>query len=210
MRFLTALQLLIPCLAFPIAVLAQPSAGFVEDFATTLGEFGGGDSYSNPGTGGVGGATDGFLLVERAKPFHFGTRSFAAAFTGDYLAAGITKIRFALNDVGADQVFAIHFGIGAGGGNFWLYTTAFTPPENAWAEFEVDLTNEALFTRIRGSGTFAEALSGATNILIRHDLPPLTDSPDDIAGELGIDHIQLIGPAPVEPRTWGEIKHLFP
>jgi len=194
----------------PIAALAQPTAGFVEDFTSTLGGFSGGDSYSNPGTGGVGGAADGFLLVEQSTPFHFGTRSTAAAFTGDYLAAGVTRIRIALNDVGADQDFAIHFGIGTVRDNFWLYNTAFTPPEHAWGEFEVDLTNEALFTRIRGSGTFAEALTGATNILIRHDRPPLTDTPDNLAGELGIDHIQLIGPAPVEPRTWGEIKHLFP
>ena len=77
------------------------------------------------------------------------------------------------------------------------------------AEFVVDLTNEALFTQIHGSGTFEDALTGATNILMRHDLPPLTDTPDTIAGDVGIDHIQLLGPAPVEPRTWGEIKHLF-
>jgi hypothetical protein len=188
---------------------AQPTAGFVESFTTDNGGFGGGAAYSNPGTGGVGGAGDGYLLIERATAFHFGTRSFGTDYMGDYLAAGITRIRFSLNDVGADQDFQIHFGIGAGAGNFWLYTTAFVPPENAWAEFEVDLTNESLFTHIRGSGTFTGALTGVGNILIRHDLPPLTDTPDDLAGELGLDQVMLVGPAPVEPGTWGRIKSHF-
>jgi hypothetical protein len=149
------------------------------------------------------------LRIERATAFNFGTRSLSAHFTGDYLAAGITRIRFWLNDVDADQDFAIHFGIGAGAGNFWLYNAAFTPPENAWAEFEVDLTNEALFTQIRGAGTFAEALAGAQNVLFRHDLPPLTDMPDVIAGELGLDQVMLVGTDPVEPGTWGQIKNRF-
>jgi len=195
--------------AFPITVLAQPTPGFVEDFTSTISGFGGGASYSNPGTGGVGGAGDGFLLLALTAPGRLGTRSPSTNFGGDYVAAGITQIHLSLNDVGSDEDLAIHFGIGAMMTNFWLYNAAFTPPEHAWAEFVVDLTDEGLFTQIRGSGTFAEALTGATNILLRHDLPPLTDTPDTIAGDVGIDHIQLLGPAPVEPRTWGEIKHLF-
>jgi hypothetical protein len=195
--------------ALPRPAAAQPTAGFVENFTSGTGEFGGGSTYTNPGTGGVGGAGDGYLHIENTGAFNFGTRSLGPNFTGDFLAAGITRIRFWLNDVGADQSFEIHFGIGAGASNFWLYNTGFAPPENAWAEFEVDLTNEALFTQTRGTGTFAQALSGASNILIRHDLLPLTDTPDAIAGELGLDQVMLVGAAPVEPGTWGRIKAQF-
>jgi hypothetical protein len=194
----------------PLSAGAQPTPGHTEDFTTGLGGFGGGATYSNPGSGGVDGAADGYLRIERLKPLNFGTRSLDPAYTGDYPTAGVTHVRFWLNDVDASQDFTIHFGIGTGLTNFWLHRTGFSPPENSWAEFEVDLTDSTQFVQLREpGGTFTAALSSVGNILFRHDVDPITQDPDDLAGECGIDKIQLLSLSPVESRTWGNIKALF-
>jgi hypothetical protein len=156
----------------------------------------------------VDGAADGYLRVTRDTPLNFGTRSFGPNFSGDYLAAGITHIKFWLNDVDANQDFAIHLGIGTGI-NFWLHRTGFQPPENSWAEFEVDLTDSDQFVQIRGSAAYDAALQEVDRILFRHDLDPITSTPEGIQGELGIDKIQLLAVNPVESHTWGKIKAVF-
>lgn len=196
--------------AGPGRAVSQPTENFVENFATDTGGFLGGSQLSNPGTGGVDGLSDGFLRVANASATNLGTRSGSAAYAGDYLTAGITHIRFWLNDVEGDQAFEIHFGIGQNGlQNFWQYNLPFLPPENAWAEFEVDLRDSTAFTRIQGNGSFAGAIQNASNILFRHDLPPYVAAPDPIAGEIGLDKIRFLGTAPVEPATWGRIKELY-
>lgn len=190
--------------------VSQPTEGFVENFATGTGEFQGGSARSNPGTGGVDGVGDGFLRVDNDFATNFGTRSGSAAYAGDYFTAGITHIRFWLNDVEGNQAFAIHFGIGATMLNFWQYDPPFVPPENAWAEFEVDLRDSTAFTLTHGTGgSFAGAIQNASNILFRHDLAPYVAAPDPIAGEIGIDKIRFLGMTPVEPATWGRIKALL-
>ncbi len=191
------------------SALGNPTVGFVENFTSTIGGFAGGSSLSNPGTGGVDGASDGFLRVFNSLPVNFGTRSNTADYAGNYRLAGVTHIRFFLNDVEANQAFQIHFGIGIGGQqNFWEYNVPFIPLDNAWSEFQVDLNDSTQFTRTQGTGSFAGALQNATNILFRHDLPPFS-APDPIAGELGIDKIRFLGSAPVLPATWGLIKSLY-
>ena len=194
-------------LTVPRPAAAEPTPGFVEEFTVGTGGFFGGSMVSNPGTGGVDG--DGYLRVSNQSTNNFGTRSGTTDYSGNYLAAGITQVRVWMNDVGGNQAFEMHFAIGNGSLNFWQYNPIFSPPENGWAEFVVDLLDSTQFTQTHGNRSFAAAIQSVSNILFRHDLAPYISTPDQIAGELGIDKIQLVGLIPVEPRTWGGIKSLY-
>lgn len=176
--------------------------GFVEHWTgTTTHNWGGGATYSNPGTGGVAGAGDGFLLMSTpgAASSSLGAVSTAAQWTGNWTAAGITQVRFWLNDVGAADPLEIHFSLGnsaAGGvpGNFWQYNTAFIPPFHAWAQFTVNLASAAAFTHIiddPAGGTYAQALQTVNRLLIRHDKAPYTQTPDALDAGVGIDELLL-------------------
>ncbi len=190
------------------AASANPVPGFRENFnGTSLGGWSGGSVISNPGTGGLTGDGDGFLMVSvpGPTPGNLGTMSNAAAYTGDWTAAGITTVRFWLNDVGTADALEIHFALGDGlTGNFWQCNTGFIPPHGSWAPFTVDLTNAANFTLIGGtlSPSFAGALQTVDRVLIRHDLAPYVKQPDQIVGDFGIDAVLLsngttgVGPAP--------------
>lgn len=197
-----------------VPAMADPVVGFVETFSSPgVGSWGGGGAsglvISNPGTGGTGGAGDGYLLASLGSPGNFGVRSTGAEYAGDWVAAGVLQLRLSLQDVGAPNAFQIHVCLG-NTSNFWETNTGFLPPAGTWQEFVVDLTNEANFTRIIGSGTFTEALQHVDRLLIRHDLPPLTMSPDATSGDLGIDHISLEGGATrTIPSTWGRIQALY-
>ncbi|MCH8273284.1 MAG: PEP-CTERM sorting domain-containing protein [Armatimonadetes bacterium] len=173
--------------------------GFVEDFPAAGGTAGffSGATLSNPGTGGVGGAGDGYLLVTREFEGHFGAATMRTEFTGDLIADGVTGFSLWLNDVGDNEVFEVHVGVGTANQNFWLYTVPFTPPDNEWGYFYADVTNAGAWTQIMGSGTFEDALRNSNRLLIRHDLEPFVQHPDEIAGDLGIDQITVVP----EPAT---------
>jgi len=174
------------------AQAVQP--GFVENFTSGLGGFGGGSqSYSNPGTGGVGGAGDGFLEIGNQFAGRLGGRSTASQYAGDYQADGVHAISFFLKDTGADDELGIYVGVG-NRGNFWV-AGGFAPAEDVWTKYSVNLFNQAAWTQIIGSGSFDDALANADRILFRHDLPPIFQSPDSLAGDFGVDRIRLI-PAP--------------
>ncbi len=182
--------------------LAGPTLGFIEDFApadTTAG-FLGGVLLSNPGTGGVGGTGDGFLRIERPGPFpgHLGCFNSGPHYAGDYIAAGVTRVRFWLNDIETDEPLEIHLGIG-NNGNFWQYNTGFAPPEHGWAMFEVDLGDSANFTQTVSfpGGNYTLALRTADRLHWRHDLPPFVQPPDPIIGQVGLDRIHLTNAAGV-------------
>lgn len=178
--------------------LAAPVVGFVEDWpGTSTQGWAGGPShivFSNPGTGGVGGAADGYLLGTMTASNFFGARSFGAEYTGDWTAAGVQAVRFALNDVGVTDGFEIHFCIGTLA-NFWQYNTGYIAPANQWSSFTVDLSDSNAFTHIIASDGlgYAFALQNATAILLRHDLAPFGQFPDTIRGDVGIDRVELLG-----------------
>lgn len=180
-------------LCLSAAAQAAPVVGFVEHFpGTSLQGWDGGAVESNPGSGGKGGVGDGFLRISTPNGFqhNLGVRSSGAQYTGDWLAAGIEQVRLWLNDVGADDPLEIHFSIGTFT-NLWQYDAAFLPPHQEWAEFVVDLTSSAGWTRIIGSGTFTQALQGAQVVHLRHDLAPFMQAPDELDGDVGIDRILL-------------------
>jgi hypothetical protein len=185
---------------------ADATLGFREDFsAVGTGGWIGGFSvvFNNPGAGGYRGASDGYLYVQTPAPSSWGVRCRdCPEYGGDWNAAGITQVRLWLNDVGPDESFDIHVVLG-NDGNLWQYDTGFAPPEGQWGEFVVDLTSQAGFTQIAGTGTLASALQLVTIFLIRHDPPPFTGppaTPEPIQGDAGIDRILLTnGVVGVEP-----------
>ena len=203
------LGVLLPSLV-PLPASAVPALGFREDWpGTSLQGWSGGSDYANPGTGGVDGAGDGFLKVSTAAVLHLGTTNSGDPYPGNWVAAGIQLVLVSLNDVGTSEALSIHFSIG-NAFNFWQYNPGFSPPHNQWAEFVVDLTDAANFTRIIGSGTFTQALSNVDRIHFRHDLAPYLQTPNSIQGDVGIDRLIITNPAtPASSTTWGRIKAVY-
>jgi len=202
--------LLVAALSWAAAAAAAPTLGFIEDWpGTSTSSWGltGGSATSNPGTGGVGGVGDGFLLVSNQIAAPLGTFSSGSEYVGDWVAAGITHVIVFLNDVGNADPLEIHFSIGveaAVGRNFWQYNVGFIPPLHAWREFDVNLTSAANFTQIHGTGTFASALTAVDRIHLRHDPnpPAINIQPDPIAADFGIDRLVLSNvPAGVTPGS---------
>jgi hypothetical protein len=163
--------------------------GFEADFESNLYGFGGGSTVANPATGGVG--DSGYMAVSNAFENQLGARTEDADLTGDYTTAGVTGIRFWLNDTGADDALELHVAIGRAFGNVWQYDTGFDPPNGSWAEYQVPLNDGTGWTRIIGSGTFADAKATSDRLLIRHDLSPYTQFPETITADFGVDSITL-------------------
>lgn len=193
MRMIQAVRLatLLPCAG---ALAATPC--FIQRFAAmddTGGFDGGSNSYSNPGTGGVGGAGDGYLLVENFEAAFLGARQINADYIGDHPGAGIVRVTFWLNDVGEKDDLEIHLGLGAAFANFWQSDQPCVPAHNEWRKFSVEIApDDAGWTLLIGDGTLADALAGADRFLLRHDVAPYTSAPEPVAADLGIDNVRLI------------------
>ena len=190
-------------IAIPVGASSAPVLGFVEPFTSTTSTWGGQATYTNPGTGGVGGAADGYLRLARTGAFGapLATRSDGLEYHGDWVAANINKIDLWLNDVGTNQNLEVHVVVG-NAGNFWLYKTGFAPPENSWGQFSVNLNDSTNFQQIIGAGeSFGSALRNADRLHIRHDTAPFDQAADNVLGDFGIDEISLtnstIGVAPL-------------
>jgi hypothetical protein len=164
----------------------------VQDFSDgTPGGWLSDDSPTNPGTGGIGGAGDGFLDIALASPFHLGAHSTNAAYAGNWIGANVNRIKLWLNELDAAHDLEIHVSIG-NSSNLWQSNIGLVPPSGAWAQFTVDLTDSSQFTHIIPfTSGFAAALQSADGLLIRHDKAPFAQSPDLIAGEFGVDNIEL-------------------
>ena len=193
-----------------VAGLASASGaatpGFVEDFATDNGGFQGGSTLVRVTSGGVGGADDAYLEVSNATENFLGTFSQAAELNGNLPADGVTGYSFWLRDTGGDDELEIHVGVGIPFSNFWQSLQGFTPPDGAWQQFSVDLSSPAGWVQIIGSGTFADAIAGSTNLLFRHDVEPYAQFPDPAAADVGLDRIQVLPAPPEVPATSGSAR----
>ena len=180
---------------------AAPTPGFIErwNIQNSTSNWFSQAIDTNPNVGGVDG--DGYLRVARTAPGKLGAHSEDTPYAGDWLAVNVNQIRLWLNDVDADQALEIHVAIG-NAANFWLTKTGFSPPENSWAQFTVDLYDSTKFAHIialDGKG-FAAALQNVDRVMVRHDLTPFGQTPNALAGEFGIDNFELatttVGVAP--------------
>lgn len=166
--------------------------GYTEDFSSGLGSFFSGSTTVHEPSGGVGGASDGYVSVSRPFPANLGIATAGAEFTGDLVADGVTGFSFWLNDLAADDPLQIHVGLGDDFGNFWLHAMGFSPPASGWVQYSVDFSTPADWVQIRGSGTFQQALQISNRLLFRHDLPPFVSNPDPLEGDFGIDRVTVL------------------
>ena len=183
------------------AALAQPVVGFTEEFNAGDGGWTGGSIYTLIATGGVGGAADGYLKVATTVVGKLGVHADPAMtsnYAGDYIAAGIDKVHFWLNDIGTDENLELHFSIG-NGSNFWQLDTGFLPPLHAWTEYIVTLNGPTGWTHIINplGETWDQALRNVDRLHVRHDNAPYIQTPNSIRADFGIDRIMLDGPGPV-------------
>lgn len=213
MRFRYAFLALVFLTANAPAASADPVFGFNEPFSGpgTGGWTANIPEVSNPGTGGVDGAGDGYLYMRHTGGNLGAHCGFCPEYSGDWIAAGITHIGISLNDVGSDEPLEIHLAIG-NDNSFWLYNTGFDPPDGSWARFVVDLTDSLQFTRIIGTPaiSFEDAMRSVTKLHVRHDVAPFFQNPTDIAGDFGADEITLGDlVTPVAHGSWGRLKVLY-
>lgn len=176
--------------------------GFVAGFESNFHGFGGGSSYANPATGGVGGG--GYLAVSNAFANQLGARTENADLTGNYTLAGVTGIRLSLNDTGSDDALELHLVIGEAFSNVWQYDTGFDPPNGSWTEVSIPLNDGTGWTQIQGSGTFAAAKAASDRLLLRHDVAPYIQFPDPIAADFGVDDI-ILEPVPIPTPAAGGV-----
>jgi hypothetical protein len=187
------------CLGMLVLLAGSPAGaitvGQVDTFAAgQLSGWGGGASPTNVATGGPGGGGDAYLQI-RAAGGNLGTDN-SAQWAGDYLSAGVTSLRFEVQNEGAN---AVALRITVFGPNL---LTAFTSvdefmlaPGSGWVTAEFALTESALL-RTRGGvdDTLAETLADVARLLLRHDpdplSPPMEQNP--VSATLGIDNITAV------------------
>lgn len=169
------------------------TVGFTETFNAGTAGFGGGSgSYTTP-LGGADGAADGYLEVGNSFVGSLGTRNAGANLTGDYTAASVTAIQFALSDTGADDDHNIYLGVGTAFSNFWIYNAPFTPTDGAWTTYTVPIADDGNWVQIIGAGSLADAFSNSNRLLFRHDAIGFpAQSPEGVAGEFGLDNVTLL------------------
>jgi hypothetical protein len=184
---------------FLVAPALAATPGFEQDFSSDTGGFGnaGGSAVTRVTSGGVGGAADAYLSVSNALVNFLGAFSTDPNLVGNLPADGVTGYSFWLRDTGANDDLELHVGVGTAFGNFWLSVPGFSPPDDSWQQFSVDLTDPSAWVQIIGTGTFEAALAASNRLLFRHDLPPLEQNPNAIAADFGLDRIQVL-PAPAE------------
>lgn len=189
------------CLAIVSATATRAATpGYVDDFNGGVGNWGGGSEIVETLLGGVDGPADAYLRI--ANEFFIenntklGVRNTQPVYTGDLIADGVTGFEVSLKDVGTDEDFEIRFGVGSAFSNFWVSSAFLNPSETEWETLSVDITDASGWVQVLGSGTFEDAIAASDRILIRHDLAPVANPPEDIVGDLGIDNVRVL-PEPI-------------
>jgi hypothetical protein len=182
------------------AFLALPASGVVvlghiDDFSDgTLDSWAGGNGTGtvliNVPNGGPNGNGDRFLQVT-ATNSNLGTNN-TVQWLGNYLAAGIAKVGFHLNNSGANPL-ELRISVFGPGGTFTTTNEVELLPGSGWVAVDFSLDASA-FTQTAGGGTLAQTLANVSTLLLRHDPDPISPSgtPNPVTGQLRIDNIRAV------------------
>ncbi len=147
----------------------------------------------NVGSGGPAGAGDGYLLVTatgvRGPGGKLVTLS-GPAWTGNYLAAGVSGIVMDVANFGSTDLSLRLYLLGEAGASAVSLQPFVLPAGSGWAHAFFDLSPAAL------SGDAADALANVTSLRLFHG-PDAFYPGTDIAARLGVDNIGAVPePAP--------------
>lgn len=179
-----------------IGVLAAAPAtgvtlGQIDDFQDgSLEGWAGGAAPTNIASGGPGGIGDHYLRISAVNG-HLATNN-VTTWAGDYVAAGIVKVSFLLNNLGPNPL-ALRISVFGPGGTFTTTDEAVLPVSSGWVPVEFRL-DEAALTQTAGWGTLAETLADMSTLLLRHDPDPISPSgqANPVTGTLGIDNVTAV------------------
>lgn len=185
------------CLSGTAALAATP--GFVEDFDAGIGGFT--QSFGHDvlpiASGGVDNGP--YMLISSGFLTNLGAYWPNGPFAGNLPMDGVTGLSLFLSTT--DPSLELHIGIGVEFENTWQSPPLVPPATGAWTKFELDFTSSVGWTQIVGTtGTFEQALATNNILLIRHDLAPYVEAPDQAASSYGVDRITIL-PAPAPPST---------
>jgi len=113
--------------------------------------------------------------------------------SGDYASAGVTALRFDLNNQGPDPVALRISLFGPAASAFTTIHEAVLPAASGWVAVTFALDEDSL---VRTSGTFtlAQTLASVAKLLIRHDPDPLSPPGEHnfVSATLGIDNVAAV------------------
>lgn len=186
-----------------VALFALPAAGIslnqVDDFQSgTLQGWQGMAAPTNVATGGPAGTGDRFLRISRTTLGNLGTNN-TAQWTGNYSLAGVERLRFDLNNLGAYPL-ALRISLFGTTATWTTTDEVVLPPTSGWITVYFELDADSL-TMTQGSGTLASTLASISTLLIRHDPDPISGSGESnpVIGTLGIDNVTALPAAPPDP-----------
>ncbi len=153
--------------------------------------------------GGPNGAGDNFLQFASTggsggSGSRLATYNVDPTWTGDYIAAGVTGIRFKMKNFGATDL-QIRIGIFDGNFNFWTTTQAVSVLAGSdWTEHSFSLRQQDM-TSFAGTTTYASTFSDVARVLIRHQsgAPAGTGGAQAINASVGLDRVEAVP----EPAT---------
>ena len=198
----------------PAALAAQVTAGQQDTFegGTTEGWSVGPAPHPTPpsvvGSGGPGGADDGYLFLQSNGTGGPGGRMSAinfAQWAGDWRAAGIGSVQVDLANFGTSDLYVrflwAEFGMMGPVNAAVTNDVAFLAAGSGWQTFTFSLAPGSLVTLF---GTAEGALSNAQEFRLFHNPEPIFFGPPNssppVAGALGVDNLTAVAVVP-EPAT---------
>jgi hypothetical protein len=183
------------------SVTAAITLGHVDDFQDgTVQLWSGNANPTNIASGGPAGVSDRYLRLSPAfLPGPLGAYN-NVQWSGNYLAAGVGQMGFALDNFGPDPVnlrvmlFTPGCSFGSGTCTVWATTNALTlAPGSGWVSATFSLA-QADLTRVTGSDSYAASLANVDRLLIRHDAGPASPngSASPVTATLGIDNVTAL------------------
>ena len=122
------------------------------------------------------------------------------AWTGDYLAAGVTSVTMSLNNLGAtDLNMRVALGTSSApmSGGSWLSSTTpiNLPAGSGWMSVEFPL-GPAAMTLVNGGGPYEFIMQNVVTLRLLHATAPNSIG-NLLTGSLGVDNITAVGASPI-------------
>jgi hypothetical protein len=206
--FVTCSLLAVACLSGRSAIAAVV-VGELDTFASTLEGWAQGETSTvNSGitraaSGGPTGASDAYMRIlsdtsrEHGKMIVYNR---SAAWTGNYISAGVESLSMAVNNLGAtDLMLRLAFGTTPAPDSLgtWLSSTnaVNVPSGSGWMNVQFQIGPTKL-TTVSGSASYSTVMSGVSTLRLLHSTTPNSRGVA-ITAVLGVDNILAVGAAPI-------------